>query len=143
LLYWYVEIMNPNTPHQSFELPSPQRINGAEAAAVPAEKSAARQETSSQPLLPPTQQIPVQPLQPPSLQQSPAHAMQNSQGVAASTNPVAANDTDLIEKEWVTKAKQIIAATHEDPHVQNKEISRFKADYLKKRYNKDIKIEEY
>ena len=143
MLYWYIEIMNPNTPHQSFELPSPRRINGAEAAGVPAEKPAARQETSSQPLLPPIQQIPAQPLQQPSLQQSTVHTMQNSQGVAASTNPVIANDNDLIEKEWVTKAKQIVAATREDPHEQNKEISRFKADYLKKRYNKDIKIEEH
>jgi hypothetical protein len=135
--------MNPNTPHQSFELPSPQRINGAETVGEPAENPAARQETSSQPLLPPIQQIPAQPLQPPSLQQSTVHTMQNSQGVAASSNPVIANDNDLIEKEWVTKAKQIVAATREDPHEQNKEISRFKADYLKKRYNKDIKIEEH
>ena len=135
--------MNPNTPHQSFELPSPQRASSAETAGVPTEMPAARQETSTQSPLLPAQQIPAQPLQQPSLQQSTVHAMQNSQGVAASTNPVIANDNDLIEKEWVTKAKQIVAATREDPHEQNKEISRFKADYLKKRYNKDIKIEEH
>lgn len=62
-------------------------------------------------------------------------------GTVAAT-PLVAEDSDLIEKEWVVKAKQIVAATREDPHLQNKEMSRFKADYLKKRYNKDIKLEE-
>lgn len=56
--------------------------------------------------------------------------------------PPAADDADLIEKEWVQKAKQIVAATNQDPYAQNKEFSRFKADYLKKRYNKIIKVDE-
>jgi hypothetical protein len=54
--------------------------------------------------------------------------------------PMLAQDSDLIEKEWVDKAKQILQQTRSDPHLQNKEINRFKADYLKKRYNKDIKV---
>ena len=55
-------------------------------------------------------------------------------------NPTAASDTDLIEKEWVEKAKAIVEQTRSDPHLQNKEISKFKADYMKKRYNKTIKL---
>ena len=55
------------------------------------------------------------------------------------TTPPVADDTDLIEKEWVLKAKQIVNQTREDPYTQTKEMSRFKADYLKKRYNKEIK----
>jgi hypothetical protein len=56
--------------------------------------------------------------------------------------PEEANDLDLIEKEWVLKAKQIVAHTYEDPYTQQAEISKMKADYMKKRYGKDIKIAE-
>lgn len=54
--------------------------------------------------------------------------------------PAIADDADLIEQEWVDKAKEIVARTKDDPYQQNKEINRVKADYLKKRYNKDLKI---
>lgn len=53
-----------------------------------------------------------------------------------------ADDADLIEKEWVVKAKAIVAQTKDDPHTQNKEMNKVKADYLKKRYNKDLKVSE-
>ena len=53
-----------------------------------------------------------------------------------------ADDTDLIEKEWVIRAKAIVLQTKDDPHTQNKEMNKVKADYLKKRYNKDLKISE-
>ena len=56
--------------------------------------------------------------------------------------PDIADDNDLIEKEWVEKAKQIVEHTKLDPHLQNKEISKMKADYLKKRYNKEVKVVE-
>ena len=56
--------------------------------------------------------------------------------------PAIADDTDLIEKEWVVKAKEIVARTKNDPYQQNKEVERVKAEYLKKRYNKDVKIAE-
>jgi hypothetical protein len=56
--------------------------------------------------------------------------------------PVVAEDGDLIEKEWVTKAKEIVARTRNDPHQQNKQLSKMKADYLQKRYGKTIKTPE-
>ncbi len=58
------------------------------------------------------------------------------------TNPPVAGDDDLIEKEWVTKAKEIVEKTKHDPHLETKEISLFRADYLKKRYNKELKVAE-
>lgn len=64
---------------------------------------------------------------------------------AASTTsdtPAIADDADLIEKEWVLKAKQIVERTKEDPYDQNKQLNVFKADYMKKRYNKTIKLSE-
>lgn len=59
-----------------------------------------------------------------------------------SLTPQIADDTDLIEKEWVDKAKQIVEHTKHDPYQQNNEMNKIKADYLKKRYNKDIKLSE-
>lgn len=52
--------------------------------------------------------------------------------------PDEAGDNDLIEKEWVLKAKQIVEHTAEDPFQQQEELSKMKADYLKKRYNRDL-----
>lgn len=52
--------------------------------------------------------------------------------------PDEAADNDLIEKEWVLKAKQIVEHTSEDPFLQQQELSKIKADYMKKRYNKDL-----
>ena len=54
--------------------------------------------------------------------------------------PPTADDLDLIEKEWVKKAKNIVSATMGDPYAQNKQINEMKVDYIKKRYNKDIKL---
>jgi hypothetical protein len=65
-----------------------------------------------------------------------------SSGTTLAHLPQVAEDSDLIEKAWVTKAKEIVARTAHDPHLQNKEMNKFKADYMKKRYNKDIKLSE-
>jgi len=54
--------------------------------------------------------------------------------------PDLADDVDVIEKEWVDKAKEIVGQTKEDPRKQNHNVSLLKADYMKKRYGKDIKI---
>jgi hypothetical protein len=54
------------------------------------------------------------------------------------TNAVA-DDSDLIEKEWVNKAKSIVERTKEDPYKQSEELKLLKSDYLQKRYNKIVK----
>lgn len=54
-------------------------------------------------------------------------------------NPPVAKDIEHIEKEWVMKAKQIIAQTKDDPYLQEKEISKLQADYLKKRCGREVK----
>jgi len=58
------------------------------------------------------------------------------------TPPATADDQDLIEKEWVHKAKQIVEKTRDDPYIQSKELTKFKADYMQKRYNKSLKMSE-
>ena len=57
-------------------------------------------------------------------------------------NPQAADDADLIEKEWVNMFYAIGVKIREDPYIQNKELNKFKADYMQKRYNKTIKLSE-
>lgn len=52
--------------------------------------------------------------------------------------PAIADDGDLIEKEWVVKVKEIVGRTRQDPYQQTKELHAFKAEYMKKRYNKVI-----
>lgn len=52
-----------------------------------------------------------------------------------------ADDVDLIEKEWVDRAKAIVEATQDDPRKQKSEISRVKAEYIQKRFNKTIKVD--
>ncbi len=58
--------------------------------------------------------------------------------LTSNNNPTIADDIDLIEKEWVEKAKEIVDKTRSNPYLQNKAISEMKADYIKKRYNKDL-----
>lgn len=51
-----------------------------------------------------------------------------------------ADDKDVIEPEWVNKAKSIVDQTSDDPYKQSEELTVFKADYMQKRYNKTIKL---
>ncbi|HEX7484340.1 MAG TPA: hypothetical protein VF281_04275 [Candidatus Saccharimonadales bacterium] len=56
--------------------------------------------------------------------------------------PIAANDDDLIEKEWVDKAKKIIMQTKDDPYRREQEVGKLQADYLRKRYGKELGASE-
>lgn len=58
------------------------------------------------------------------------------------TSGISAEDVDLIEKAWVQKAKAIVQSTHGDPFNQNKELNKVKAEYIKQRFDKDIKVVE-
>lgn len=63
------------------------------------------------------------------------------QPAPTATQPLmVAEDKDEIEMEWVTKAKKIVEQTKSDPHLQERAVSRLQADYMKKRFNKDIKL---
>ena len=53
-----------------------------------------------------------------------------------------ARDGDVIEKVWIDKAKAIVAQTRNDPFVQKKEMSLAKADYIQKRFNKTIPVDD-
>lgn len=122
---------------QSFELPKP-----LEAAADKQESSAAAnpenvgEKTQATP-------APMPLVDPSQLTQSLNPVPDDSGGSSDDSNAaLAADDADLIEKEWVQKAKKIIERTSDDPHAQKKELSQFSADYLKKRYGKDIAVDD-
>lgn len=53
-------------------------------------------------------------------------------------NPAVAGDEDVIEKEWVDKAKKIILETKDDPHGRTQRVNELQKDYLRKRYSKEL-----
>jgi len=61
---------------------------------------------------------------------------------ATITSPLVAADEDLIEKEWVDKAKEIILHTRDDPHARTQKVNELQRDYLQKRYNRTIGASE-
>lgn len=75
----------------------------------------------------PVLQTPVTPVQPVAVNAAPA-----------SDSPLIADDADLIEKEWVDKAKSIINNTKDDPAKRDAQVSQLQKDYLKKRYGKEL-----
>lgn len=56
--------------------------------------------------------------------------------------PLVAADEDLIEKEWVDRAKKIIVSTKEDPYRREAEVSKLQVEYLRKRYGKELGASE-
>lgn len=118
------------------ELPQPVPTEGQASekrAAVPETKPSIN---SVAPVLPINDQQQSQPI---TQAQAPV-SLPPAQASTSQTDDLIADDSDLIEKEWVDKAKAIVAQTKDDPHLQNQEITKVKTDYLKKRYNKDIKL---
>lgn len=130
--------MNPNYEQSDLSLPSPKLNEPVpkwhETAPISPETTLAAHQMPSL--------TPSSPTAPPPAMPVPGSATAPPSGAVPITTPVMADDSDLIEKEWVEKAKAIVASTRDDPYVQSQEVSRFKADYIKKRYNKDIKLPE-
>lgn len=141
--------MSPASPdnHPGFELPQPH-IEDRVIAVPPAEAVPLVSEQQSR-----VAELPGTTAPPPTSPQPTAHPTAQVvatddpiPAVSASALPTAApniaDDADLIEKEWVDKAKEIVERTRDDPHQQNKQLNAFKADYMKKRYSKEISLSE-
>lgn len=136
--------MNPNANERGLlDLPTPMTPENTPGAVTPAPERAA---TPFETLRPPAPIGPVQTTGPLDLPVPTAPVPQAPVNLAGSQKsgqtPAVADDADLIEKEWVQKAKEIIAETQNDPHKQSKELNIFKADYMQKRYNKVLKLSE-
>lgn len=76
--------------------------------------------------------LPVVPLNDPHL--ATAHSSTDDE------NPVIAEDGDVLEKEWVDKAKKIVTSTKNDPREQTNQFVKMRYDYVKKRYGKEIAL---
>lgn len=109
-------------------LPSPEGgiETGAERREQTAEAQAAAADAAAQ-------AQPVTPVQPPVIQDQPQAVPS-----APTTGPLTAADDDVIEKEWVDKAKKIILETKDNPHERSTRVNELQKDYLKKRYNKEL-----
>ncbi len=53
---------------------------------------------------------------------------------------ITANNDDVIEKEWINKSKKIVKDTKGDPYRKEHEVSKLQADYLHKRYGKEVRV---
>ena len=60
------------------------------------------------------------------------------QPAAAPATPLVAADEDLIEKEWVERAKSIIQQTKDDPHARTQQVNELQRGYLEKRFGRVI-----
>lgn len=70
-----------------------------------------------------------------------ASPVQYTAPTVAGGTPATAEDIDLIEKEWVEKAKQIVHSTQGDPYAQSQRLGEMKIDYIRKRYNREVKAD--
>jgi hypothetical protein len=70
-------------------------------------------------------------------------SVQPSQTTAATAHAQSDSDDDMsIEKECISKAKVIVQQTSTDPYTQAREIGKVKAELLKRRYGKELKLSE-
>ncbi len=56
----------------------------------------------------------------------------------AGGTPLVAADDDLIEKEWVQRAKKIVSDTKGDPSAREGQATELKVDYLQKRFGRKL-----
>jgi type IV secretory pathway VirB10-like protein len=83
---------------------------------------------------------PVMPIAPPNQQTQPATPQNTQTNAPQPQNPP--EHKDLIDKEWLGRVKQVVAQYRYDPHEQSKKVALLRAEYLKRQYNKDVKVED-
>ena len=112
--------------------------NEKKAEAVPQKQEVASEhlaQSSAVPTQPPVQVAPVlQPAQSPAPQTAPPKT--NVAGVDPSNLP--AEDSDLIEKEWVDTVDKVIEHTKDDPYTEEEAQQNLSRTYLKKRFKVDV-----
>ena len=74
--------------------------------------------------------------------QVPVIDYQQQAQIVSSRAPQSAGDTDTIEPVWIKYIKKTIQKNKSDPFAQAQELSYLQADYLKKRFAKELKVPE-
>lgn len=57
---------------------------------------------------------------------------------AVTYTPAAAEDSELIEPEWVGAVKQVMQRHHDDPYALAQAMAAVREDYLMKRYGRNL-----
>ena len=57
---------------------------------------------------------------------------------ASAPTPIAANDVDLIEPEWVAKAEDVVAKHQGDPYGEEEAVEALQQEYLQQRYGHTV-----
>lgn len=132
--------MNPTQPEAGLNLPAPvaetQTARAASNEVLP--PAASPEQAASQLSTPPVASTPAPAILPvPPMAQA---ASTDTAGMSQTATGAGADDKDLIEKEWVERAKRIVEQTRDDPYKQSEELTVVKADYMKTHYNKTIKL---
>lgn len=134
--------MSSNTAESGaqFELPQVPLEAGEQGQNQAVEQMPSAPEKASNP---PAQQTPVLPSTPLPALADPSQPLNVVLNTPVSTDSgLPAADVDLIEKAWVQKAKDIVSKTQDDPYHQKSQISKVKAEYIAKRFNKTVKTED-
>jgi hypothetical protein len=141
--------MNPSNNNSGMELPppteqSPVQFEQAPAENLPSQNPEITPGISHEAAQSPSQASPMPiPMTVP-LPQAPATPITQDastiQDDKKATDSKLIQDKDLIEKEWVTKAKAIVERTRDDPYKQSEDLTNLKADYMKREFNKTIKL---
>lgn len=134
--------MNPNRgenitlPVSGEQQPGSESVNEAKNESLPSAPESSPSKQASAPMLPsipaniPATQAPIIPTD-----DDQNDDLTGSQVSNTSTNP------DRIEKQWIDRAKAIVAQTKDDPYTQKTEMGKIRADYIKTRFNKVLKTE--
>lgn len=123
--------MDPNVS----PTPTPEQTPGPVVPEVPTPPPAAA------PAVPAPTPVP-DPMPAPATATSPVMPPSDTPGVPTVTplpgTPAIADDVDVIEKEWVDKAEQVVEQTKDDPYAEEEAVEKLQVDYLKKRYDHDV-----
>lgn len=134
--------MQPEIPQAPLngaeQMPLPPNVNGEQVPTLPPletgmERSAERQEQMAEAGAAASDMATAAPVANPVAPVVPPVAAPTSTPTAVS-GPVTAADEDLIEKEWVDKAKSIVQNTVDDPHARTSQVSQLRLDYREKRH---------
>ena len=59
-------------------------------------------------------------------------------GTVDDENPDTAEDGEKIEREWADRVRKVVEETKDNPRTEQIEVNKLKADYLKKRFNREL-----
>ena len=129
--------VQPPVPGYSYEVPpnfASQEIATGQSFEAPIDSPERALERSPVELAPPPP-VPMMPAPP-----NPVPPVMDQPAPVSVSNPASADDDDVIEKEWVDRAKQIISQTRNDPSARERALGALQRDYLFKRYGKQLGV---